>query len=383
LRIAVVYDCLYPFSTGGGELQYRTFAEEFAAAGHQVTYVTRQQWDGAPPATEGFDIAVISTDREIYDETGTRTLPPAITFARGLYSHLRSHRGDYDAVLVSATPALNVPAARAGLRGTRTVLAVDWLEVWRPEQWREYSGPLVGRAASTVQRVAARLSRIATCHSQLNARRLADLAPRVDVLLTPGLIDGSITVEPSTTAAEPPSVVYVGRHIPDKRVEALPAAIAFAREKIPELTATIFGEGQTRAAVLAEIDRLGLGDVIATPGFVSRETLNEAVRSASCLVNPSAREGYGLVVVESCGAGTPVVLVAGEDNASVELIDEGVNGQVAASVAPEVLGAAIVEVVTAGKPLRESTLTWFETARKTRTLQETARTILDRIQNAG
>lgn len=381
MRIAVVYDCLYPFSTGGGELQYRTFAEEFAAAGHQVTYVTRQQWDGAPPAVDAFDIAVISTDREIYDETGTRTLPPAITFARGLYRHLRRNR-DYDAVLVSATPAINVPAARAGLRGSKAVLAVDWLEVWRPEQWREYSGALVGRAASTVQRVAARLSPIASCHSRLNATRLAALAPKTDVLLTPGLIDGSITADPSTTAAEPPSVVYVGRHIPDKRVEALPAAIAFAREKIPDLTATIFGEGQTREAVLAEIDRLGLGDVIATPGFVSRETLNEGVRSAACLVNPSAREGYGLVVVESCGAGTPVVLVAGEDNASVELIEDGVNGQVAASVAPDVLGAAIVEVVTAGSPLRESTLAWFETARQTRTLQATARKILDRIEQA-
>lgn len=382
MRIAVVYDCLYPYSTGGGELQYRTFAEEFAAAGHQVTYVTRQQWDGAPPHVDAFGIDVISTDRDIYDETGTRTLPPAIRFARGLYRYLRAHR-DYDAVLVSATPALNVPAARAALRGSATVLAVDWLEVWRPEQWREYSGALVGRAASTVQRVAARQSPIATCHSRLNARRLAALAPKSDVLLTPGLIDGSIAVEPSPVAAEPPNVVYVGRHIPDKRVEALPAAIAFARDKLPDLTATIFGEGQTREAVLAEIARLGLDDVIATPGFVSRETLTEAVRSAACLVNPSAREGYGLVVVESCGAGTPVVLVAGEDNASVELIEEGVNGQVAASVAPESLGAAIVEVISAGRPLRESTLSWFETARQTRTLQATAKAILARIEHAS
>ena len=42
MHIAVAYDCLFPFSKGGGEKQYRVFAEEFAAAGHQVTYLTRQ-----------------------------------------------------------------------------------------------------------------------------------------------------------------------------------------------------------------------------------------------------------------------------------------------------------------------------------------------------
>ena len=44
---------------------------------------------------------------------------------------------------------------------------------------------------------------------------------------------------------------------------------------------------------------------------------------------PSRREGYGLVVVEACAAGTPSVVVADPDNAATELIEEGVNGFVA------------------------------------------------------
>jgi DNA-binding NarL/FixJ family response regulator len=53
------------------------------------------------------------------------------------------------------------------------------------------------------------------------------------------------------------------------------------------------------------------------------------------------------------------VVVAGEDNAAVELVDEGVNGVVAASASPEDLAAAIVRVHEAGPVLRESTAAWY------------------------
>ena len=62
------------------------------------------------------------------------------------------------------------------------------------------------------------------------------------------------------------------------------------------------------------------------------------------MVLPSRREGYGLVVVEACAAGTPCVVVADPDNAAIELIEEGVNGFVAPSASPEDLAAAITRV---------------------------------------
>jgi glycosyltransferase involved in cell wall biosynthesis len=382
VRIAVAYDCLFPWSKGGGERLYRTFAEEFAAAGHEVTYITRRQWDGDAPVIDGFRVEVVSEDRELYDANGVRQLPPAINFARGLFTHLVKNRGAYDAVLVSALPSTNVPAVRAALVGTKTVVSVDWLEVWRPDQWREYSGPVIGRVASTLQRVGALLSPISTCHSQLTARRLRMSGLRRPPIVSPGLIDFESAVEPSLSPATPPNVIYVGRHIADKRVESLPAAIAEARKEIPDLTATIFGEGPTHDAVRAEVDRLGLGDVVRMPGFVSQQELNDGIRNAACLVNPSAREGYGLVVVEAAAAGTPTVLVDGDDNASVELVEDGVNGKVAASTSPSDLAGAIVEVVSAGEPLRKTTHAWFAEASKTRTVRATARGILTRLEEA-
>ena len=51
--------------------------------------------------------------------------------------------------------------------------------------------------------------------------------------------------------------------------------------------------------------------------------------------------------------------MAGEDNAAVELIEEGVNGFVAASDSPEDLARAIVAVDAGGTALRHSTQAWF------------------------
>ncbi|WP_433267159.1 glycosyltransferase family 4 protein [Actinosynnema sp. CS-041913] len=383
MRIAIAYDCLFPWSKGGGERLYRRFAEEWAAAGHEVTYLTRQQWDGDPPTLDGIEIKVLSTDRELYDANGARTLGPALKYGKGLFTHLVRNRRAYDAVFVSALPSTNLLAVRAALVGAKVAVGTDWLEVWRPDQWRQYSGPVVGRVASTLQWVAARLSPLSTCHSQLTARRLHAGGLRTRALVSPGLIDPVGEVEPVLEAGSPPNVVYVGRHIPDKRVESLPAAIAHARTLVPDLTATIFGEGPSRDAVLAEIDRLGLRDVIRTPGFVGQEELDAGIRNAACLVNPSAREGYGLVVVESAAAGTPAVLVDGDDNAAVELVEDGVNGRLAASTAPEQLGGTIAEVVSAGDPLRKTTHEWYARVSRTNTVQATARQVLARLAEAA
>jgi glycosyltransferase involved in cell wall biosynthesis len=111
--------------------------------------------------------------------------------------------------------------------------------------------------------------------------------------------------------------------------------------------------------VLRTIAEHGLDGAVEAPGFVDAAVLDEAVASALCLVLPSRREGYGLVVVEAAARGVPVVVVAGPDNAAVELVEEGVNGAVAASAEPRELAAAIVRVHSAGAPLRESAAAWF------------------------
>jgi glycosyltransferase involved in cell wall biosynthesis len=116
--------------------------------------------------------------------------------------------------------------------------------------------------------------------------------------------------------------------------------------------------------------------VVEAPGFVDGSVIDDAFGEATCLLLPSTREGYGLVVIEAASVGTPSVVVAGPDNAAVELIVEGVNGHVAPSGSAPDLAAAIAAVHEEGDRLRERTAAWFAEAAPTLTAEASARTVL-------
>lgn len=379
--LVIAYDCLYPYTTGGGERQYRAFAEAAVARGRRVEYLTTQQWPNTEVPAESFAVSAVSSRLRLYDAAGVRRTGAALAFAWKLFRALRARR-HADEAIVSGLPVFNVFAARAALAGSKTALAVDYLEVWGRAQWVDYAGRAIGSLAWIAQRLAIRLTRIATCHSQLTADRLRREGFRGTLLLSPGLIDpASLPHAAVAPAAEPPFVLYAGRHIPDKRVETLPAAVAFARRSIPDLRLTILGAGPSTDAIARSIADLRAADWAQLPGFVDERTLHRLRGSAACLVNPSRREGYGLVVVEAAAAGTPSVLVRDPGNASVELVQPGLNGAIAASTAPDALGQAIVDAVTGGLPLRESTRAWYDDAVRTRTIRHTVDRILDVLEH--
>lgn len=384
MRIAVVFDCLYPFTTGGGEKQYRQFAEEFAEAGHTVDYLTRRLWEGPDPVLDGVRARAIAPAYELYDREGVRLPATALRFAIDVFRHLVRHRDTYDAVIVSATPVLNVFAARAALAGSGVVLAVDWLEVWTGQQWREYSGPVMGRVADALQQLAVRLSPVALGHSAHTIQGLrANHVPHEPVR-SPGLISAVRDVTPrlDTPAGAAPTVLFVGRHIQDKQVDALPPALALARAELPGLRAVISGEGPERDRVIRAADEAGVREAVEFPGFVEEDELHRLLAEAACLVNPSRREGYGLVVVEAASYGTPSVVIDHPTNASTELIEEGRNGFVAHSAAAADLARAIVSAVRGGDALRRTTRDWYEEAIRTRTIANTARGILEALETA-
>ena len=356
MHVCLIYDCLFPHTVGGAERWYRGLADELVAAGHEVTYLTRRQWDDEP-ATPGLRVVAVSPGGPLYGEDGNRRIGPPLRFGLGVLGHLLRHRRRYDAVHTCAFPYFSLLAARAALAGTRTRIGVDWFEVWSRDYWRSYLGPVLGWVGVAVQRACVRLTPQAYVFSELHARRLREEGLPHEPVRLGGLYAPDGAAEAVSPAAREQLVVYAGRHIAEKRVELIPAAVAAAREHAPELRAVIFGDGPTRPAVLAEIERLGLQDVVAAPGFVASEEVADGIARAAALVHPSLREGYGLVVIEAAAAGTPSVVVAGEDNAAAELVEEGVNGTVAQ--APDELAGAIVRALEGGEELHRSTGAWY------------------------
>ncbi|WP_353828602.1 glycosyltransferase family 4 protein [Agromyces sp. SYSU T0242] len=378
-RVAIAYDCVFPVNTGGGERVYRRMAELLVDRGAQVTYVTRAQW--APDAAPAVPFDLVSVWRgPIYDDRGVRTSRSAVAFALGLFRHFARARGRYDLVVVAALPVLNVFAVRLALWGSPAVVAVDWLEVWPARKWRAYAGVLTGTVAATLQWLAVRVGRIQTVNSGFTGRRLRRSRPGADPIVL-GLLDlaGPPRETPRDVApGGDPYVLFVGRHIADKRLHVLPPALAAARRSAPTLRARVVGTGpETDRARRAAIEH-DVADAIDFLGRVDDDELDALVAGAAALVNPSEREGFGLVVAEAAAFGTPAVVVAGEDNAAAELVVTGVNGVLAGDASPDVLGAAIVEAVAGGDALRHSTAAWFARERTHRSLSVSVGELLRR-----
>jgi glycosyltransferase involved in cell wall biosynthesis len=289
----------------------------------------------------------------LYRDGKRRILPPLL-FGAGVFLHLLRHGRRYDHVHLASFPFF--PLIAAGLlrplAGYR--IGVDWHEVWSRDYWRAYLGA-AGIVGWWVQALCARVPHIAFGFSRLHLGRL-DALGRRGTHLTGEYAGAAHTPQP---AFMPPVLVYAGRMIPEKRVPLFVEAVAIARQARPDLQARIFGDGPESAEVADRIAALGLGDAVALEGFVAADVLEDAMAGAAAIVQPSAREGYGMVVVEASARGVPAVVVAGEDNAATELVDEGVNGFVATDATPAALAAAMLRAVDGGAALRERTARWY------------------------
>ena len=357
MRICVIYDCLYPHTVGGAERWYRNLSERFAAAGNEVTYLTMRQWQrDEVDAPAGVRIKAVAPRMRLYTRSGRRRIIPPVVFGLGVFAHLLRHGRTYDVVHTASFPYFSPLAVSAARRLHRYRLVMDWHEVWSRDYWREYLG-VAGVFGWWVQTACARLRQKAFCFSRLHAERLLQSGGPTAAVLT-GEYDGPL-VRPDPDPAEP-VVVFAGRHIPEKRVPALVPAIAVARKRVAGLRCDIYGDGPQRSEVERLVAESALNGTVRVHGFVDASEVDHAIRHALCMALPSRREGYGLVVVEAAAHGVPSVVVAGEDNAAVELVEDGVNGASAQSASAEDLAAAIERVHRAGDALRQSTADWFE-----------------------
>jgi glycosyltransferase involved in cell wall biosynthesis len=381
VRVCIVYDCLFPHTVGGAERWYRDLSKRLVESGHDVTYLTLRQWErGVDVGLDGVHVIAVGPRMSLYIRGRRRILPPLV-FGLGTLWHLMRHGRRYDVVHTASFPYFSLLAAGLCRPIGAFRLVVDWHEFWTREYWREYLGAIGGRVGWAVQSLCAHIPQRAFCFSRLHERRLRGEGLRGDVTVLRGEYSGPLEAAAVTPAES--VVVFAGRHIPEKRVGALLPAVERARREIPDLRCEIYGDGPERPALLETVAGRGLERVFALPGFVGGEQLDQAISRALCVVLPSRREGYGLIIVEAAARATPSIVVDSPDNAATELVDDGVNGFIAPSASPEDLAAAIVRVHRAGYALRESTGSWFNRNSRGLSLESSLESVLAVYRDNG
>ena len=155
MRICVVYDCLFPYTIGGGERWYRNLAERLAAEGHDVTYLTLRQWDRKETVEIDARVRVVTAGprMSLYTDSGRRRIVPPLVFGLGVFVHLLRNGRRYDVVHTCAFPYFSLLAAAAVRRIKPYRIEVDWFEVWSRDYWLDYLGGPGGRIGALVQRL--------------------------------------------------------------------------------------------------------------------------------------------------------------------------------------------------------------------------------------
>jgi glycosyltransferase involved in cell wall biosynthesis len=104
-----------------------------------------------------------------------------------------------------------------------------------------------------------------------------------------------------------PLVGAVGRLKKYKSFDHLLEAFADVRSEIPDAKLVIVGDGDDKPRLMQIASSLSLGNAVTFTGFVSEEEKIRYLNQMHCAVNTSAKEGWGLTVIEANACGTPTI----------------------------------------------------------------------------
>ncbi len=111
---------------------------------------------------------------------------------------------------------------------------------------------------------------------------------------------------PGGEREDAPLVVAVARLMPQKGVDELIDALVSVKARVPDLRATIIGDGPHGDRLRARARSVG-AEWIHWTGRVSDDDLVAWYRRAWVVASASRREGFGLTLTEAAACGTPTV----------------------------------------------------------------------------
>lgn len=195
------------------------------------------------------------------------------------------------------------------------------------EQWPCVFGPVVSRLGWWLEsRVSPRVYRGVPCVTVSERSR--------DELVELGHDPAAIQVVHNGTDAalqlgvqrsDHPSIVVLGRLVPHKRVELAIDVVARLSTELPSLELRIVGDGWWRSNVEQHAVDAGVADRVHLLGYVDELAKHRELSRAWVALAPSAKEGWGLNVVEAASHGVPTVAHHGAGGLSESVVD-GVTG---------------------------------------------------------
>jgi len=318
MKIAFVYDVIYPYVKGGVEKRVWEVAVRLAVRGHEVHIFGMKYWAGADTLVrDGVILHGVCPARSLY-ANGKRTVGEALRFAISLIPALLKERFDIiDCQQFPYFPCLSVKSV-CFLR--KIPLVITWHEVWG-DYWYTYMGR-TGLFGKYIERMVSRLTPHAIAVSATTAGQLEKIRPRTRAVVIPNGIDLR-EIAAIFPVQHQSDLLFAGRLIREKHADLLIDSFRILLKDHPELSLLIIGEGPEEESLRARIREKGMEGSVRIMNFFPRhEDLVAQMKAAKVFVLPSTREGFGITALEALACGVPVVTVDHPANAVRELITE-------------------------------------------------------------
>ena len=101
-------------------------------------------------------------------------------------------------------------------------------------------------------------------------------------------------------------------------------AFAGLKDKYPEYTLVIYGDGELRSYIEETAEELGIAKRVFLPGVV--QDVAERIGQASLFLLTSYSEGVSNALIEALALGLPVIATDVPSGGTEELMKDGVNG---------------------------------------------------------
>ena len=324
MKIALVYDAIYPYIKGGAEKRFYEIAKRLSKKGHQVHLYGMKLWEG-DKVIKKQDVYYhgICKSKSLYKNNGKRSIKEAIYFGLTCFKLIKE---DFDIIDCSNFPYFSLFACKLISIIKRKPLYATWLEVWGKNYWYEYIG-WKGYLGYIIEKLAVlmpdKIISISehTTHklkNELNSKKLTYTVPN-------GIEFDLITkINP---AKEKSDVIFAGRLISHKNIDILIKSIKLIKEKNPEIKSLIIGDGPEKKKLEELTRKLNLEKNIKFLGILeNHDDVYALMKSSKVFILPSTREGFGIVVIEANTCGIPVITIDQKDNAAKDLVKEGKNG---------------------------------------------------------
>ena len=337
--VAMVSDAIYPYHHGGKEIRYHELARRLTEHADVHVY-TMQWWNGPRQRTEdGVTFHAISGMHSLYVKN-RRSIGQAARFAISCFRLLGSR---FDVLEADHIPYFQVLVLRVVTTLRRKRLVVTWHEVWGRSYWRQYLGR-AGTAAWLIEWLAMRMPDHIIAASAQTADRVRVVSrARMPITVVPNGIDIEAirNVHPDPAAAD---IVVVGRIMAHKRVDMLLDAVALLHADGLPVTCRVIGDGPERDNLHARAQELGIDRAVDFRHDVAElKDVYALMKAARMFVFPSAREGFGIAVLEALACGLPVVTTSAPDNLSRHLVTNSARSVICDATAADL--AASIKLV--------------------------------------